>query len=157
MKDIKNYEGLYAITEDGKVWGYKTQKFLKPRINKNGYFWVTLSKNNKMKNWRIHRLVAEAYIPNPNNYPHVNHLDEDKSNNTINNLQWCTAKQNLNHGTRNNRISESLKKSVYCVELDKIYESLMQCAQELNISISGICECCRGTRKTAGGYHWQYI
>ena len=95
MKDIFGYEGLYAITEDGRVYGYKRKNFLKPRPDKDGYLYVTLSKESKPKTCRIHRLVAEAYLPNPNNLSEVHHIDADNTNNNVNNLQWVTREDNL--------------------------------------------------------------
>lgn len=152
MKDIKNYEGLYAITSCGKVWSYRSQKFLKGTPDKDGYLRLTLTKNGKKNNYFIHRLVAEAYIPNPENKPQVNHLDEIKTHNYIGNLEWATSKENVNYGTRNKRSS----KAVYCVELDKVFDSQTQAAKELKIDRKGISKCCLGAYKTCGGYHWRY-
>lgn len=86
MKDIKNYEGLYAITSCGRVWSYRNQMFLKPANAGKGYLKVGLSKNGFLEQCYVHRLVAEAYIPNPLGLPEVNHLDEIKSHNYVNNL-----------------------------------------------------------------------
>lgn len=109
MKDIIGYEGLYAITSCGRVWGYKRKKFLKPIPDKDGYLKVNLCKNGVIKAHYIHRLVAAAYIPNPDNKPTVNHKDENKTHNWINNLGWMTmAEQNI-YGTRLERVSNSLR------------------------------------------------
>ena len=102
MRDIKDYEGLYAITSCGRVWSYRRKKFLKPG-NSRGYLTVTLCKEGQQKTYSIHRLVAEAYIPNPEGLPQVNHKDECKTNNCINNLEWCDGVYNVNYGTRNLR------------------------------------------------------
>ena len=93
MIDIKDYEGLYAITSCGKVWSYKHRKFLKP-ADKNGYKRVCLCKDSVKKNFAIHRLVAQAYIPNPNNYDTVDHIDKNRENNCVNNLRWMSASEN---------------------------------------------------------------
>lgn len=106
MKDIKGYEGLYGITSCGRVWSYRRQKFLASIVDSWGYVRVNLSKEGKVKTYKIHRLVAEAYIPNPEGLRDVNHLDENKSNNSVNNLCWCSHKDNCNYGTRNQRIKE---------------------------------------------------
>ena len=151
MKDIKGYEGLYAITSCGKVWSYRSKKFLKLLHRGNGYLSVNLYKDGKMVSYSIHRLVAEAYIPNPENKPQVGHLDENPSHNWINNLEWCFAKENCNYGTHNKKLG----KAVYCVELNKIFDTASEAARELNIC-NHISECCAGKRKTAGGYHWEY-
>lgn len=105
MKDIEGYEGLYAITSCGKVWSYKSKKFLKARYDKDGYISVALRKDGKTKYFFVHRLVAMAYIPNPNNLPEVNHKNEIKSDNNINNLEWCTRKYNANYGTIKERLA----------------------------------------------------
>ena len=109
MVDIKNYEGLYAITSCGMVWSYRKQRFLKP-YNTGRYLVVELFKNGCGKQFKIHRLVAEAYLPNPYNLPCVNHKDEVKTHNWINNLEWCDYSYNINYGTRNKRVSQTLKK-----------------------------------------------
>lgn len=110
MKDIQGYEGLYAITSCGRVWSYKSKRFLMPYKNNKGYLLIKLSKNNVRKAYTIHRLVAEAYIPNPENKEQVNHKDENKENNCVNNLEWMTNEENGRYGTRLERISIALKK-----------------------------------------------
>lgn len=107
MKDIKGFEGLYAITEDGRVYNYKTKKFL-TGTKGDGYVTVELRKDGKSKWLLVHRLVAEAYLENPNNYPVVNHKDEVKNHNWVDNLEWCTQKDNVNHGTARQRLSAAL-------------------------------------------------
>ncbi len=156
MKDIKNYEGLYAVTEDGKVWSYKSNKFMAPSQN-NGYLFVNLYKEHKLKKAYIHRLVAEAYLPNPNNYLEVNHVDENKDNNALSNLEWCTRQYNNSYGTRNERISKALGKPVLCVELDRVFRSVKEAAKQLNINSPGIFRALRGGTEKAYGYHWRYV
>lgn len=113
MKDIIGYEGLYAITSCGRVWSYKRKMFLKPAPDKDGYLTVMLYKDKKRKNLKIHRLVGQAYIPNPDNKPQIHHIDEDKTHNYISNLCWVTGIENCNYGTRNKRLSEmKLRKEV---------------------------------------------
>jgi hypothetical protein len=107
MRDIKGYEGLYAVTSCGKVWSHTNKRFLNPQSNGCSYYQVNLSKGGKTRHFFIHRLVAGAYLDNPNDFPQVNHLDENKANNAVTNLQWCTVKENANHGTRNSRISKA--------------------------------------------------
>lgn len=99
MKDIKGYEGLYAVTEDGQIWSYRRKKFLKLDGKVGDYQSIGLSKDGKVKGYAVHRLVAQAYIPNPDNLPMVNHKDEVKSNNCVDNLEWCTREYNCNYGT----------------------------------------------------------
>lgn len=110
MRDIKGYEGLYAITSCGRVWGYKRKAFLNPAKVGKGYLQVDLYKNGVRKKHYIHQLVAAAYLPNPNGLVEVNHLNENKEDNYINNLQWISHKDNINYGTCKQRISQSLKR-----------------------------------------------
>ena len=152
MKDIENYEGQYAITRDGKVWSYKSNKFLKPLIDKDGYYKVGLCSHSKYKYCFIHRLVAQAYIPNPENKPTVDHLDGDIHNNNVENLAWATGtEQNLNpHWQRRKR------KPIVCIESGKIYSGITEASQELNINLSHLSEAVRGKRKKCGNCHWRY-
>ena len=153
MKEIKNYEGLYGITSCGKVWSYRSLKFLKPSLKNNGYLEVRLCKDGVKKAYLIHRLVAEAYIPNPEGKATVNHKDEIKTHNYINNLEWMTSAENNAYGTRTKRT----QKPVYCEELGRKFDSVSLAAKELNIGRSNIGACCRGERKTAGGYHFSFV
>ena len=150
MKDIKNYEGLYAITSCGRVWSYRRKMFLKPRST-GGYLRVNLRKDKKTTDFFIHRLVAEAYIPNPNNYDTVDHIDFDRTNNCVNNLQWMSLSENS--GKRRDYNS----KPVRCIELNTIFPSIAEAARCLNIDSSSITKVCRGKYKTCGGDHWEYV
>ena len=96
-KPIIGYENLYKINNYGEVLSLRSNKILKPNNNGIGYFIVQLCKNGERKNYLIHRLVAEHFLDNPNNLPEVNHKDEDKSNNFVNNLEWCKHKYNMNY------------------------------------------------------------
>ena len=117
-KDIKGYEGLYQVSNLGNVKALKkragksirNEKLLKTYIDKYGYVYTILCKNNKTHLATIHRLIAEAFIPNPNNLPQINHKDENKQNNNIDNLEWCTCKYNINYGTRTKRAFEKRRK-----------------------------------------------
>lgn len=155
MIDIPGYEGLYAITEDGKVWGYRHQGFMAQRKNRGGYLYTGLRKNGKRLWYETHRLVATTYIPNPGNLPQVNHKDEDKTNNHISNLEWVTNKENSNHGTRNTRIAATHSNPVYCVELDRVFPSGKVASQMLGICAYGIYQTCRGNQKQTHGYHFK--
>ena len=103
MRDIIGYEGLYAITSCGRVWSYKRNKFLAPR-EKDGYLNVHLYKDGISKEFLVHRLVGLAYIDNPNNLPEINHKSEVKTENFVNNLEWCSSKYNNTYGTRIQRM-----------------------------------------------------
>ena len=91
------FEGRYIIYSDGRVFGNKYKRFLKPRINNSGYGFVSFSINGKVIEKTVHRIIAQHFIPNPNNFPEVNHKDRNKLNNNIDNLEWCTDRQNQNH------------------------------------------------------------
>ena len=158
MKDIQGYEGRYAITEDGKVWSYKHQKFLKPETVWNGYYRVNLTDSEgKVKHHRVHRLVADAYIPNddPINKTQINHKSEVKTDNRVENLEWVSPTENINYGARNEKVRQKVSKPVYCVELDQVFVSQTAAAKALGIVAASISSCVRGKQKTAGGYHWK--
>ena len=149
MKDIKNYEGIYAVTEDGKVWSYKRKKFLSPGISR-GYLIVELHKAGKTEMRLVHRLVAETYLNNSDNLPQVNHKDENRLNNNVTNLEWCTQKYNINY---------SHAKAVYCIELDKTFNSIKEAAQYFGTirNNPSLIACLKGRIKTYKGYHWKYV
>ena len=148
MKDIKNYEGLYAVTSCGKVWSYKYKKFLTPRANRYGYLLVALYKDGKVKNYSVHRLVAEAYIPNTDNLPQVDHIDNDKTHNYVNNLQWITNRDNCR---------KSHNKPILQYDLDGNFIREWQCAYDVGKEAnSTIVNCLKGRYKTAYGYIWKY-
>lgn len=157
MKDIVGYENQYAITEDGKVWSYKTKKFLSPGKHRNGYLQVALWTNNKPKYYFIHRLVAEAFISNPNNLPQVNYKDEDKTNNNVWNLEWCDRQYNMNYGTMRERSSRKKAKEVRCVETNMTYWCAKEAERQTGIWATHILEACKNSKKTAGDHHWEYI
>ena len=155
MKDIVGYEGKYAITRDGRVWSYKRKKFLKPGLVR-GYYQVVLCKDRKRKRYYIHRLVAQTFIPNPDNLSQVNHKDENKQNNCVENLEWCDAKYNINYGTRTERVAKKKSIPVYCEELNRTFKSQVEAARELGLKQYNIVKCCKGRYKTTGGFHFRY-
>lgn len=157
-KDIEGYEGLYQISSCGRVKSlkYGKERILKPGKNKQGYLFVCLSNKTIFLKNRIHRLVAQSFIPNPCNLPEVNHKDEVKTNNYVSNLEWCTRKYNANYGTRNERIAKKRSKKILCVETLKVYKTAYDAEGQTGIRQSSIWQCCNRKRKTAGGYHWRY-
>ena len=140
-KDIRGYEGLYSINNYGVIMS-KTGRIKKTSISNSGYHMVMLFKNCKHDNRYIHRLVAESFIPNPDNKPQVNHVDEYKSNNHVSNLEWMTAKENVNHGTRTQRSSKRIK-AIYPSGESKSFSSLTECAIYFNVTVSSISYCYR--------------
>lgn len=108
LKDIEGYEGRYMVSDQGQVYNVKRKQFMSLQDDGRGYLFTGLSKNGKRKFYKVHRLVAQAFIPNPDNLPEVNHKDENKHNNCVDNLEWCDVKYNRNYGTRNERIKNTI-------------------------------------------------
>ena len=157
MKDIKNYEGLYAVTSCGKIWSYRNNKFMQLGNHHSGYMNVRLFKDGIGKSYSVHRLVAEAYLDNPGNLPCVNHKDENKTNNAVTNLEWCTVSYNTTYGTSRKRTAEKLQKAVRCIELDRTFSNANIAAEKLNLKRANIWCALNGRSQTAGGYHFEYI
>ena len=169
-KDIKGYEGLYQVSNLGGIRSLnkfvntkgKSKRLIKgktltPFCDKNGYLLVNLyDKDNKVKQFRTHRLIAETFIPNPNNLPEVNHIDENKQNNCIENLEWCTTRYNCNYGTRNERIRKKVCQYDLNGNYIKTWDSIIQVEKDLNIFHSRIIEVCKNKRNQIGGYIWKY-
>lgn len=180
-KDVVGYEGSYEISSFGRVRTisrfvpacHKSRQFIQGRIicpNRfpKGYLGCTLYKNGSQKLRYIHRLVAEAFIPNPQNLPQVNHKDENKSNNRVDNLEWCTQEYNTNYGTCTQRISnvhKALQKGRRVVQIDKCSQTIIAtypnsaiAMEQTGIDASAINKVClnRPKFKTAGGYIWRY-
>ena len=181
-RPVVGYEGLYEVSDFGEVrsldrWrgngkGYfQETRVKKPVKQANGYLYVGLYKDGKPKMYRVHRLVAQAFIENPYNLPEVNHIDEDKTNNVVSNLEWCDRKYNINHGTGHQRsaeaqrgvkrsyVAEALGKKVIQMTLDGVFvkewESTKECGRN-GFNQSHVCDCCNGKRKTHKGYRWVY-
>lgn len=169
-KDIVGYDGLYQVSNFGMVRSLKFNKvkILKTPSNKYGYNVVHLLNNNKNKSYYVHRIVAQEFIPNSKNYPMVNHKDENKSNNRVDNLEWCDNKYNLNYGTAQqrkikkqiNRKDQSKPVLQYTKsgEFVKEYPSAAEAHRQTGVYMVNICTCCRGNSKykSAGGYVWKY-
>ena len=160
-KDIAGYEGLYQVSNLGRVKSLRNNKMRKEKIlkvkkNTTGYLYLSLYKDNVGKNYLLHRLVAKAFLKNPNNYPCINHKDENKENNNINNLEWCTYLYNSRYGTRTERIVKSRLISIYCLETDKCYNSIKQASEELNLDSSKIVKVLKGRQKQTKGYTFRY-
>ena len=177
-KDIEGYEGLYQASSLGRIrsldrevrnynrWHIEHAKLIKGRILKQlldryDYPRVWLYKSGKTKKFKlVSRLVAETFIPNPNNLPQVNHKDENKTNNRVDNLEWCDANYNSNYGTRKKRVGRKHEKSIYQLDLNgneiMCWFSVTWAAEGTNTPIAGISQCLTGNRKISGGYMWKY-
>lgn len=157
MVDIPGYEGRYAVTEDGQVWSYLRRKYLKQDLTYRGYKKVHLiNKDGKDTYEGVHRLVALAYIPNPDNLETVNHKDEDKTNNNVDNLEWMSRADNIRYGTAAQRGAITRSKPIVCLETGVVYDSLTAAANDLGLAISAISQCCSGKAKSTHGYHFQF-
>lgn len=166
-KDILGYEGLYQISDKGRVkslW-FGKELILKPLKDGWGYLFIYLCKNRERKMCKIHRLVSKAFIPNPQNLPQVNHKDEDKTNNSVQNLEWCSVKYNNNFGTRTQRQAEKmingkLSKPVLQYTLDgeliREWKSTMDVQRNLGYFQTSISACCLGKYKSAYKFVWKY-
>lgn len=171
-KEIKGYEGLYEISDLGRIKNIIKNKFKAPNKNKNGYLYVDLWKNNKSKKYTIHRLVATTFIENINNFCDVNHKDGNKSNNNVDNLEWCDRSYNLKEayrlklrtpskamlGRKGKLCPNSKKINQYDKQgnLIRLWYSSMDIERELKIPHTNISACCLNKTKTCKGYIWRF-
>lgn len=167
-KDIEGYEGLYQVSNLGRVKSLcqnnmKNGSIMKLCFDKYGYNVITLRNKGKKKTYKVHRLVALHFIDNPNNHPQLNHIDEDKTNNASSNLEWCDAKYNTNYGTGikrrsyKQRFSNRNRKKVLNIDTGEVFISTMEVQRQLGFNNTGISRCCRGKCKTSYGYRWKYV
>lgn len=168
-KDIIGYEGLYQISNYGNVKSLEKkvmnrtnkERILKIFDNGNGYYQVVLQKNKKKKSYKVHRLVAEAFISNPNNLPCVNHKDCNRKNNKFENLEWCTVDYNVKYASKNSVDYQKRRKKVNQYDMEgnfiKTWNSLIEVSKTLNIAKQNISACCLNKKyKSSGGYIWKY-
>lgn len=159
-KPIQGFENAYLVSNFGNIFSLRRNKVLRVRKSTRGYGQVNLSSRGRMTTHRVHRLVATHFIPNPLSLPEINHINENKLDNRVENLEWCDRSHNVNYGDRTSK--QKRKVSIPVVQfspsgtLIAVFPSCIQAARELKISSSGISECCRGKRKTLGGYVWKY-
>ena len=161
-RDIKGYEGLYQISNKGRVKSLYngSERILKSHDNGAGYLNVILYKNTAFQSIYIHSLVAIAFVPNPDNLPEVNHKDENKKNNCVENLEWMTRRDNINYGTRNERVGDSQSKPIFQYsksgDFIREWKSAHEAKRVLGIDNSYIIKCCKGKYKSAYGFIWRY-
>lgn len=165
-RDVKGYEGFYQVSDLGNLKSNKGYK--KASINQDGYYQTTLYKNGVKRNVLVHRLVAEAFLPNPYNKPTVNHIDGNKLNNKLDNLEWATNKEQTQHAIKKlgfkSVISDKCRKRQIELHQRKVKRSDGIVFESIKIASDGneslrkhINACCKGKRKTAGGYSWEYV
>ena len=156
-KPVKGYEGLYEVSNLGRVKSLNYRRTGKEEIMKVwndscGYLLVKLHKDGKCKYYTVHRLVAQTFLENPNNLPEVNHIDENKENNKASNLEWCTARYNMEY-SHGKAVIGINKVSGLIIE----FPSTKEAERQTGISQSHISACCKGKRyKSAGGFYWYY-
>jgi len=171
-KDIPGYEGLYQVSNHGRVKSFHGggESMIRQRTNLRGYVYVFLHANGNRKNSRVHRLVGEAFLDNPENKPEINHKDGVKNNNHADNLEWVTRSENQKHaykiGLQKNpylgKFGKDHPTSRAVVQFDKrghymrVYGSISEAERETGVFNQGICNVCLGKQKTAGGYIWKY-
>jgi uncharacterized protein (UPF0128 family) len=173
-KDIKGFEGFYQVSNLGNIKSldryilysngtrhFHSGKILTPTLNKYGYYYVHLKKEGKKTFYLVHRLVAENFISNFENYNCINHKDENPKNNKVTNLEWCSYKYNNNYGNHNKKLSMSKRKQVIQLSHDNIiiryYDSIREAEAITGVAHSSISACCKNKMKYAGGYIWKYI
>lgn len=162
-RDIEGYSGRYQISNLGNVRTNDFNHSGKMRLMRiatgtRGYKQICLTKNNKRSTKRIHRLVAEAFIPNPHNYPTVNHIDENKSNNRSDNLEWCSFEYNTKYGTRTERTGNPVLQMTMNGEVIGTYVSSKEAERQVGVDHTHILNCCHGKKHciSAGGFKWKF-
>lgn len=162
MKDIPGFEGKYAVTRDGQVWSYWANGYIYIADNGQGYLFVTLSKDGKYYRRRVHRLVAEAFIPKPDYWTpgmklDVGHRDDNPKNNHYTNLYWCTRRENLDTDHFREAQKNKIFSRVRCVETGEIFPSIKAAGEAIGKHQYGINLCLLGKQQTCGGYHWERV
>ena len=164
-RNIEGYERLYQVSNMGRIKSTQYhngtyERILKPNKDKKGYLTVHLYKNGKRKWVSVHKIVAQAFIDNPDNLPCINHKNENKSDNRVKNLEYCDYTYNNNYGSRNQQVSDKLSKRVqqYSLKGEFIadYPSTQEVERKLGFNHGYISKCCLGKYKTAYGYIWRY-
>ena len=168
-KDVPGYEGLYQVSNLGRI--IRCGRIRKPKKDHSGYLVVSLYKEATGKEYKVHRLVAIAFLPNPEGKRSVNHIDGDKENNRVENLEWVTHSENMKHAyatglrfvtdKQRNLYKDGrpeLSKPVFCTKdgITQSFESVRAAARFVCGSVSAIAQCCNGIRKTHKGYKWGY-
>ena len=174
-KELKGYEGDYEVSNMGQVRSttkvftcYSLRgngihertrygRILQPSVQNNGYLVVWLSRNGKVKAHTVHRLIAKTFIENPKNLYCVNHKNGNKTDNRVENLEWCTSGENLKHAYEKLGRVHRKGTKIICIELNKTFESIKSASEELNVNKEAIGNCLAGRVKHAGGYSWKRV
>lgn len=159
-KDIEGFNGIYQVSNHGRIFGGRFKKIMKQKLNK-GYRMINLTyPNGIQKTFQVHRLVAQHFIENKENKPFINHIDENKENNKFENLEWVTPKENMEHGTVVERIRKNRFRKVAQIENGKIvkeFESMSEAARCFEIQIERISECCKGNLNSWRGLKFKFV
>lgn len=177
-KDIEDYKGYYQVSNKGRVKSldrmvlrfkycdlHIKERILKSALSNKGYVQYFLSKDGKRKTFKVHRLVAQAFLPNPEHKPEVNHIDGIKTNNQVDNLEWLTAKENMLDAVKNGFLQKGKNhpRARGVVQMDilgnvlKKFDSIVDVKKKLKINCGNIVSVCKGNLKTAGGFGWAYV
>ena len=164
-KDIIGYEGLYRISDQGRIFSVKSGKIRETFVSNSGYKMIHLYKNGTDRHFTVHRLVADNFIPNPFDFKEINHINEDKSNNRHDNLEWCTQKYNENYGTNTRRVKESYiancnNRPIDVYDMNGVFLKTFDCSndvcRELNIGRRALYSVCQGVVKSSKGYRFAF-
>ena len=168
---VYDYQGFYQVSNLGRIKSFRggKEKILKPINHKDGYFQINLHKEKETKHFLIHRLVGIMFLDNPNNLSQIDHKDANKKNNVVNlddlygettNLEWVTPKENVNRIWKKGLHKKSRIRKINQYDLNgnfiREWDCMMDVQRELNIKVPNLIRCCRGIRKTTGGYKWEY-